>query len=193
MPKGMLPLMAGNLIGNNRYINPDFFAKFKNRITQLKESNTMTLNSMLHQYMVRSRLKTLLRYEDRNSMRFSIEARTPFADDINLIEYAFKISSAFKINNGWSKSLLRSSMRGILPETIRNRRDKIGFATPEDEWLIDIKDYLKEYFTKSLNEFINIDNVLNNWNKIFKRESRVRIMPFWRFINFAVWMKVYDL
>lgn len=64
-------------------------------------------------------------------MRFSIESRTPFADNINLIEYCFQIPSVYKIHNGFSKYILRQAMDGILPEQIRKRVDKVGFATPE--------------------------------------------------------------
>jgi asparagine synthase (glutamine-hydrolysing) len=90
-----------------------------------------TLNQMLYTLMSFTSLPTLLKYEDRNSMRFSIESRTPFADDIDLIEYVFSIPGVYKIHHGWSKYLLRRSMDEFIPAPIINRTDKIGFATPE--------------------------------------------------------------
>jgi len=84
---------------------------------------SLSLNEQLYQLITGKNLKTLLKYEDRNSMRFSIESRTPFADDINLIEYMFKIPSAYKIHNGWSKYILRQSMKDILPKQILNRKE----------------------------------------------------------------------
>ena len=79
-------------------------------------------------------LRNLLKYEDRNSMRFSVEARTPFADSIELIEYIFSIPSRYKIVKGWNKNILRQSMKSYLPHEIFQRRDKIGFETPQKSW-----------------------------------------------------------
>ena len=84
-------------------------------------------------------------------------------------------------------------MKGILPEAIRNRKDKIGFATPEYEWLNKIQGDLKAYITNNLKEFINVECLLNDWDKVLKQQPRIGITPFWKFINLAAWMKVYDL
>ena len=42
------------------------------------------------------------------------------------------------IRDGWTKALLRQAMTGILPESVRLRRDKLGFATPETRWLTEL-------------------------------------------------------
>ncbi len=75
-------------------------------------------------------LAHLLRFEDRNSMAFSVEARVPFTD-FQLIEWAFKRANDHKIKYGWTKWILRKAMLGRAPETILWRRDKIGFETPD--------------------------------------------------------------
>ena len=93
---------------------------------------------MLFNFMTNDSFKQLLRYEDRNSMRFSIETRTRFADDINLIEHVFKIPSIYKIYRGWSKYLLRQAMIGILREAIRWHRDKVGSVTPLEVWNLNL-------------------------------------------------------
>ncbi|MFI5140865.1 MAG: asparagine synthase (glutamine-hydrolyzing) [Bacteroidia bacterium] len=97
-----------------------------------------SLNENLHYDFFNHRLKTYLRCEDRCSMYHSVESRTPFADDISLINLAFSIPSSYKINNGTSKYILRESMKNYLPETIYNRRDKMGFVTPHNKWLADL-------------------------------------------------------
>jgi asparagine synthase (glutamine-hydrolysing) len=79
-----------------------------------------------------SNLVHLLRYEDRNSMAFSIEARVPFTD-VELVEWAFRRGNAVKIRHGWTKWVLRKAMAGKAPEAIAWRRDKTGFETPERE------------------------------------------------------------
>jgi len=72
----------------------------------------------------------LLRFEDRNSMAFSVEARVPFTD-FQLVEWAFERANEFKIYRGWTKWLLRTAMKGRAPEAILWRRDKTGFETPD--------------------------------------------------------------
>ncbi len=116
------------------YCNRDFWERHKQRIEEHKQHTHTSLNAKLQSYMAGPHLKSLLRYEDRNSMRFSLESRTPFADDIQLINTVFQIASAYKIHNGWSKYLLRKAMEGIVPQNILQRSDKIGFVTPEDSW-----------------------------------------------------------
>jgi asparagine synthase (glutamine-hydrolysing) len=80
-------------------------------------------------------LPSLLRYEDRNSMAFSIEARVPFLD-YRVIELAFQLAPAQKLAGGETKGVLRRAMRGIVPDSILDRRDKRGFETPVMPWLL---------------------------------------------------------
>ena len=75
----------------------------------------------------------LLRYEDRNSMAFSIEARTPFLD-YRLVEFAFSLPSSYKIHQGWTKRVLRTAVAGLAPPEIITRRDKKGYPTPAVHW-----------------------------------------------------------
>jgi asparagine synthase (glutamine-hydrolysing) len=84
--------------------------------------------------IVETSLPALLRYEDRNSMAFGVEARTPFLD-YRLVELALRLPASALIHDGWTKWALRRAMEGVLPEAVRWRRDKIGFGTPERRWL----------------------------------------------------------
>lgn len=79
-------------------------------------------------------MSALLRYEDRNSMAFGIEARVPFLD-VNLVELAVKLPDRLRVGGGMTKVVLRRAMAGRLPEPVRDRRDKLGFAAPEAAWL----------------------------------------------------------
>jgi asparagine synthase (glutamine-hydrolysing) len=80
-----------------------------------------------------SNLQMLLHWEDRSSMAHSIEARVPFLDH-RLVEFSLGLGNQHKITGGDTKRVLRSAMKGILPEAVRQRRDKLGFATPETAW-----------------------------------------------------------
>jgi asparagine synthase (glutamine-hydrolysing) len=82
-----------------------------------------------------SSLPMLLRYEDRNAMAFSVENRVPFLVPA-LVEYVLALPEAYVIApDGTSKSVFRAAMRGLVPDPVLDRRDKIGFATPERQWL----------------------------------------------------------
>jgi asparagine synthase (glutamine-hydrolysing) len=175
----------------NHYLNADFFRQHSYRLLMMRDMVTTSLNEMLHQHISKMSLKPLLRYEDRNSMRFSIEARTPFSDDVDLIEDVFKIPPAYKIYCGWSKYLLRAATAGVLPEEIRLRRDKIGFATPEYYWLNQARDRLKVYFTSDLSDFLNVTKIRKDWDTLVRNQPSNQVTGLWRFINFAVWNKVY--
>lgn len=76
----------------------------------------------------------LLRYEDRDSMFHSIESRVPFLD-VDLVNCALSIPFSQKIRRGYSKFPLRRAMKGVLPESVRLRTDKLGFPAPERDWL----------------------------------------------------------
>jgi asparagine synthase (glutamine-hydrolysing) len=92
-------------------------------------------DEFLYNLVFTTSLPTLLHFEDRNSMAFSIESRVPFLDH-RLVEFAFALNDEDKISNGETKSILRQSLKGILPDAIFKRNDKKGFVTPgEDKWL----------------------------------------------------------
>ncbi len=94
--------------------------------------------------VLRTSLPALLRYEDRNSMSFSVEARTPFLD-VRLVERALALPAEDLVRDGWTKAILRDAMAGIVPETVRLRRDKLGFATPERRWLRELGPEIREW------------------------------------------------
>ena len=79
-------------------------------------------------------LPSLLRYEDRNSMAFSIETRLPFLD-YRLVEFVFSLPDEALLEGGTSKAILRKSLADRIPRTVLERRDKMGFETPTDVWL----------------------------------------------------------
>ncbi len=75
-----------------------------------------------------------LRWEDRNSMAHSIEARVPFLDH-RLVEYTYNLPSDYLFSKGVTKRVMRNGLKEILPHEIANRKDKKGFITPEEQWV----------------------------------------------------------
>jgi len=81
-------------------------------------------------------LPALLRYEDRNSMAFGIEARVPFLD-VRLIEQSVRLPDRLRVDRGVTKAILRRAMRDRVPQPVLARRDKLGFAAPQRDWVRD--------------------------------------------------------
>ena len=79
-------------------------------------------------------LPTLLRYADRSSMAHSREVRLPFLDR-RVAEFAFSLPAAFLCRDGVTKRILRDAVRGLVPEAVLARRDKVAFEPPQARWL----------------------------------------------------------
>src|SRR5258708_8873900 len=79
-------------------------------------------------------LPLLLRMEDRSSMAHSLEARVPLLDH-RLVEYGISLPDHLKVHRGWSKFAIREAMRGVIPDGVRQRTSKLGFAAPDRRWL----------------------------------------------------------
>ena len=79
-------------------------------------------------------LPHLLRYADRSSMAWSREVRLPFLDR-RIAELALSLPARYVYRDGVSKRVLRDAARGLVPESVLARRDKVGFEPPQREWL----------------------------------------------------------
>ena len=86
-------------------------------------------------HSVEEGLPKLLRYEDRNSMAFGVESRVPFLTP-DLVQWVISLPEELLVaNDGTSKYVLRKAMRGIVPDPILDRREKLGFAISSKEIL----------------------------------------------------------
>ncbi len=112
-------------------LHPDFVNQYRDEEPPF--AIYQTLNEQLHFSMFTEGLHKLLRFCDRNSMAHGVEVRLPFLSH-ELVEFAFTLPASFKIWNGYTKFLLRNSYSDILPQAIKDRKLKIGFNTPENEW-----------------------------------------------------------
>lgn len=92
------------------------------------------LGEALRHSVSASPLPLYVRIEDRNSMAYSIEARLPFLD-YRLVDLAMRIASTRKLDGYWNKAVLRRAVRGLIPESVRMRPDKMGFETPDARWI----------------------------------------------------------
>lgn len=92
-----------------------------------------SLSQKLYDDLTRFSIPPLLRYEDRNSMAFSLEARVPFLD-YRLVEFCFALPNRFKIDPPHTKLVLRKALNGRLPASVTDRQDKLGYPTPAANW-----------------------------------------------------------
>jgi asparagine synthase (glutamine-hydrolysing) len=92
-----------------------------------------SLDASLRWSVERSPLPLYLRIEDRNSMAHSVEARLPFLD-YRLVSMAFQLPPDWKLRGPWNKYVLREAMRGCIPDAVRTRAVKMGFAIPAAHW-----------------------------------------------------------
>ena len=138
------------------------------------------------------KLEHLLKWEDRNSMIHSIEARVPFLDH-RLVERTLASDKLLHPENGTTKVLLRSAMSGIIPDKIRDRGDKIGFGTPQDEW------FRTDVWNKFILELINSDSFksrgifnVSRVNKIYQEhynKKRNVANTIWKWIHLELWFR----
>jgi asparagine synthase (glutamine-hydrolysing) len=117
------------------------------RNTQMARS----LSEHLEYQRAMSPLPALLRYEDRNSMAWSIEARVPFLD-YRLVEFLAGLPESFLVRGGLTKLVLREGMKGVVPSSVLERRDKMGFVTPEERWL---KTDATDWFRRSVRDAVD--------------------------------------
>ncbi|MDQ3918659.1 MAG: asparagine synthase (glutamine-hydrolyzing) [Acidobacteriota bacterium] len=92
------------------------------------------LRKILWWHTTRQGLAELLRYADRNSMAHSREVRLPFLDH-RLVEFVFSLPDSLIIREGWTKWILRRAFRGVVPDAILDRVDKLGYEPPQRQWL----------------------------------------------------------
>lgn len=174
---------AGSLMGEN------FSKKFVSEKFTVENRN---LKKRLLQDIFSNSLQSLLRYEDKNAMRFSIEGRVPFLD-FNLLKFIFRMPDSAIIKNGWNKYVLRQATQGLLPALINERRNKIGFTTPENEWFMKMKNRIYMIFSSGefgKRKYFNQEEVLKAFQKFIEGKN-TDSMVFWRFLNLELWMRLF--
>ncbi|MDB4534305.1 asparagine synthetase B family protein, partial [Vicingaceae bacterium] len=130
-------------------IAPDLSSEYKESFKkdQAPFQSLSGLNDSLYADTFQYGLGKLLRFSDRNAMAHSREVRLPYLSH-ELVEFAFSLPSSYKMQNGWSKLILRESMQDVLPKEIAWRKDKKGFQAPAS-WLQEKR--VKTLVTESVN------------------------------------------
>ncbi len=154
--------------------------KYRRNLSNTREAQIMDITE--------TNLPQLLRYEDRNSMHHSIETRLPFLD-YRLVELGVALPASLKISDaGVQKSVLRQAMRGVVPDGILDRHDKIGFAPPDRVWSQGFAHLWRETVFGSgfLLELLG-EAALHQYfaKKVYSPAMK------WKLINLAIWAKFF--
>ncbi|MDQ1261111.1 MAG: hypothetical protein QG575_292, partial [Euryarchaeota archaeon] len=125
-------------------------------------------------------------------------SRVPFLD-YRLVELALSLPSGCKIRKGTTKYILRKAMKGLVSDRILERKDKIGFAAPDEDWLMS-QDFIKtarEIFASGKfcsRRYWNADIVMQMLEEHLgfgckRRKNHSEML--WRIINVELWMRIF--
>jgi asparagine synthase (glutamine-hydrolysing) len=142
-------------------------------------------------------LPRLLKWDDRNSMAFSVEGRYPFLDH-ELIELSLSFASRTLYSRGWTKWPLRLGLRDVLPSKILHRRTKFGFEVPQDKWLCGpLRPKLERWLERDCPawDYVEREGVRRladqTWRLNGKRDEPGQAL--FRIFVFDRWLKLFDV
>jgi asparagine synthase (glutamine-hydrolysing) len=191
----LLPVLGKRMIGRwlmPAWLNADWFRAqgvVMNPATAPRQLEG--LHAELRQTVAVTSLPQLLRYEDRNSMASSIESRLPFLTP-DLADFLLRLPEDYLLGrDGTTKSVFRQAMRGIVPDAILDRRDKIGFATPEHRWLQTLRPWVEETLSSDRARGIaalDVPAMLCDWNAVLAGKAKFDFRV-WRWVNLIRWVE----
>jgi asparagine synthase (glutamine-hydrolysing) len=153
------------------------------------------LRRQLAQALLETSLPMLLRFEDRNSMAHSIESRVPFLTTA-LVELVLQLPEEYLLDeDGVSKSIFRRALRGLVPDVILDRRDKIGFETPERAWLLELRPWVEKTLNGVVAHAVPVlvhKEVVRHWQGVIAGKKAFDFQV-WRWLNFLRWAELYDV
>ncbi len=166
----------------SRFMKSEFIELIDHNLVRAMAHSYKNIKEMQVLELTRTQLPHLLRYEDKNSMHFSIETRLPFLD-YRLVELSLSLNDSFKIKDGYSKYILRKATEGILPKEISWRKNKIGFEAPTSVWMSENK-----YMYDAIQSSVLLQEILDE----IPIDALDDIM-LWRLFNVAKWEEVFNV
>jgi asparagine synthase (glutamine-hydrolysing) len=155
--------------------------------------------NFLHQDLLQAfnytSLPMLLHYEDRNSMAFSIESRVPFLTPA-MAQFVFSLPEELIIDdNALTKSVFRKAMRGLAPDGVLDRRDKIGFETPEKHMFSTLSPWVEQTFSDQAAgrvKALKLDEAKNEWQAVLN-DRKPFDFRIWRMLNLIKWADKFEV
>ena len=178
--------------GPRPFSMPEFLTATPAVLAEFDYRPSRNLNLRLADDVLRYSTPNLLRYEDKNSMAFSIESRVPFLDH-DLVEFIFQLPVDQKIKRGWNRYVYRQAMKGRMPEANRTRRSKIGFTNPEAAWTRERAPQIREVFSSSR---LSSRGIFDSGRLLEEFDAWLGGKPgdglaFWRVLVTELWLRRY--
>jgi asparagine synthase (glutamine-hydrolysing) len=146
------------------------------------------LDSMTH-FDFKCLLPALLHVEDRMSMAHGLESRVPLLDHA-LVEFVAAVPADVKFKDGHMKHLLKTAFADDLPPEISQRRDKMGFPVPLQEWFQgELHEFLNDTFRSSRarsRRFIKTDAVLAAVDDVGRYSRKI-----WGLLSLELWHQLF--
>jgi len=163
------------------------------RMDRLPQGRRRRVAEVLSLALTENGLPSLLRYGDRNAMRFSIENRVPFLT-LPMVDLLLSLPEAYLISNsGDTKHVFRAAMRSIVPDAILDRKDKIGFETPMQDWLSDLAPTIRECLVETKQvSFLRSEKMVSDFDSLVSKKRRLS-SQIWRMINLNWWSRLFNV
>ena len=180
-------------VSQRAYVNPEFVKKHKGSVISEKLYGSKNMQEMLINHF-EYKLEHLLKWGERNATAFNMVSRMPFLDP-KFVEYGIALDDNVKVRNGYTKAILRDSMKGIMPDNVRLRVDKKGFTIPQEEWFRTEKfqnlvmDILTSESFKSRGYIIPEEAI-----KLYKKHLRGEVnvsKDIWKWVNLELWFRYF--
>ncbi|RIY41602.1 asparagine synthase (glutamine-hydrolyzing) [Neopusillimonas maritima] len=179
---GVAHLFNDDLLSGN-YQPFESFQKIFNR-----DGLHSLINSMTY-FDLKGSLPALLHVEDRTSMAASIESRVPLLDH-RIVEFMARIPPNIKFANGRMKHLFKESVRNIVPKEIFERKDKMGFPTPLNNWARGVaNDFVKDILLspqarqRGVYDVRSVEKAINNEQEFGRAVWGMLCMELWHRIH----------
>jgi asparagine synthase (glutamine-hydrolysing) len=147
---------------------------------------TAYFDSMSH-YDLKCLLPALLHVEDRMSMAHGLESRVPLLDH-HLVEFVATVPADIKMKGGNLKHFMRTAFGSMLPKPLVQRRDKMGFPVPLQEWLSgDLSDMVHDIFGATAargRSYVNADAILANFQSSGRFSRKL-----WGLLSLELWQR----
>jgi asparagine synthase (glutamine-hydrolysing) len=154
------------------------------------EVDRLYLDHQLRHAVERSPLPLYLRIEDRNAMAHSVEVRVPFLD-YRLVDLLFSLPGHHKMRGPYNKYIIREAMRGKIPQSVRERQDKMGFPSPSGIWMSEleshIRDTLNTQFAKETG-MLDVKQISSDFERHCRGEAQLGRELF-NVLQFLIWYR----
>jgi asparagine synthase (glutamine-hydrolysing) len=162
--------------------------KYLKKFVETKFCTSLLRNRMMNELFFEG-TRPILQADDANSMFYSLENRSPFLDK-DLIEFMYTVPTNLLMKNGFTKSILRESMRGIVSNNILDEKEKSGFNVDVQSMFDFNSKYMKRNIVNKNNKIFSIIDrnfvisILNNPYSVKKYSKFI-----FSFINASIFLK----